>query len=215
MTRQEELAAEIAIKERELAELKSKLKASEERLASLCAESNRPASNKEKIALFRLLFRGREDVFPRRWENPKTGKSGYSPACSNEWDPERCEKNMRRGHRTGSACGRCAYKAFIPVSDREVADHLKGAQVIGVYPLLADDSCWFLAIDFDGDSWKEDVEAFGFTCKEVDLPVAIERSRSGNGATAIIRSYGCNSARCASSLARRKKTTVRRFPEQS
>jgi len=134
-----------------------------------------PSSPAEKIALFRSLFRRRVDVFPTHWSNPRTKKSGYSPACSNEWVSGLCEKPRVK-------CGDCPHLAFLPVTDRVVRDHLQGRHVIGVYPLLQDETCWFLAVDFDKDGWQSDVEAFRETCDELGIQAAVERSRSGNGA---------------------------------
>ena len=103
----------------------------------------------EKIALFRSLFRGREDVFPRRWDNPKTGKSGYSLACRNEWVRGVCEKPRIK-------CGECPNQAFIPVGGDMPRSHLTGKAAgstadftAGVYPMLPDETVWFLAADFD------------------------------------------------------------------
>ena len=141
-----------------------------------------PTSNAQKIALFRSLFRGREDVFARRWQNPKTERSGYSPACANEWEHGVCEKGIGAGRR--ATCGDCTNQAFLPITEHEIAGHLRGDHVIGVYPLLTDEACWFLAADFDQRSWQEDIGAFVETCKAQGVPVAIERSRSGNGAHA-------------------------------
>ena len=131
----------------------------------------------EKVTLFRSLFRGRDDVFPVLWTSSKTGRTGYSPACSNEWKPGVCEKPRVR-------CGECPNQAFVPVSDRVILDHLRGRHVAGVYPLLADETCWFLAADFDKAEWQSDVAAFRDACADAGLPVAVERSRSGNGAHA-------------------------------
>ena len=110
--------------------------------------------------MFRSLFRGRDDVFPRRWENAKTGKSGYSPACANEWEHGLCEKGRGLGAGRRASCGECPNQAFVPLSDEEVARHLRGDHVIGVYPLLPDETCWFLAADFDRRTWQEDVSAY-------------------------------------------------------
>lgn len=137
-----------------------------------------PQTPVEKVRLFQSLFRGRTDVFPTRFESKKTGKPGYSPACSNKWEPGVCAL------RTGGNCGECTNQAFNPVADQVVLDHLQGRHVMGVYPLLKDETCWFLAADFDKSSWKEDVAAFNETCSTVGVPVATERSRSGNGAHA-------------------------------
>jgi superfamily II DNA or RNA helicase len=134
-----------------------------------------PRTGAEKIRLFRTLFRGRTDVFPKRWENAKQGRSGYAPACANEWVRGVCEKPKVR-------CGECPNQAFIAVEDRVIADHLGGKHTAGVYPLLSDDTCWFIAVDFDEASWKDDVDAFVETCRGHALSPAVERSRSGNGA---------------------------------
>ena len=137
-----------------------------------------PRTSGEKVSLFRSLFRGRADVFPVRFMSKKTGRPGYAPACSNKWEPGVCLL------RSGGRCSDCVNQAFVPVSDQVVIDHLQGKHVIGVYPLLDDETCWFLAVDFDKSSWKEDFIAFAETCRSVGTPVAIERSRSGNGAHA-------------------------------
>ena len=134
----------------------------------------------EKIHIFRQLFRGREDVFPKRWENRKTGRSGYSPACSSEWVRGVCEKPKIK-------CTECPNQAFIKLSDDIIRKHLTGRNArhddytIGVYPLLTNETCWFLAVDFDKETWKTDISAFVETCKNKDVPAYIERSRSGNG----------------------------------
>ena len=140
----------------------------------------------EKIALFRSLFRGREDVFPRRWQNLKTGKSGYAPVCRNEWIRGVCEKPQVK-------CGECPNQAFVPVGDDVLRSHLAGRGfgnstdfTVGVYPTLPDETCWLLAADFDKKSWMLDVAAFRDTARAKGVPVAVERSRSGNGAHAWI-----------------------------
>lgn len=137
----------------------------------------------EKVALFRRLFAGRSDVFPLRWENQKTGKSGYAPACANEWVRGICGKPQVK-------CGECPNQAFVPVSDGTLDKHLRGGDgprsaanfVAGVYPMLSDETCWFLAADFDKESWAADALAMIETCKANGIPAALERSRSGNGA---------------------------------
>ncbi|MEO1610269.1 MAG: DEAD/DEAH box helicase family protein [Pseudomonadota bacterium] len=143
------------------------------------------SSAKDKIALFRRLFCGRTDVFPVRWENLKSGRSGYAPVCANEWVRGICGKPKVK-------CGDCQHQSFIAVSDKVIECHLRGedrirpngrggAFVAGVYPMLFDDTCTFLAVDFDNDNWSDDASAFLATCRELDLPAALERSRSGNG----------------------------------
>ncbi len=128
----------------------------------------------EKVVLFRRLFQGRTDVYPVRWQS-KAGKSGYSPACANEWRPGICEKPRIK-------CSDCGHRLLIPLSDQIIYDHLAGRHTIGVYPLLADDTCHFLAVDFDDADWREDAQAFRSSCTELGVPAALEISRSGNGA---------------------------------
>jgi len=129
----------------------------------------------EKVTLFLHLFRGRDDVYPKLWQNQKAGKKGYSPACANEWIRGVCEKPRVK-------CGECPNQAFLPVSADVILNHFQGRHVIGVYPMLKDETCWFLAADFDKTCWRDDVLAFTETCRRIDVPYATERSRSGNGA---------------------------------
>ena len=150
-------------------------------------------STAEKVALFRRLFRGRTDVYPIRWESKTTGKSGYAPACGNEWLAGVCEKPRIK-------CGECNNRLLIPLSDTVIYEHLAGKRTIGVYPLLADDTCHFLAADFDEASFREDAKAFYQSCHELGVPVALEISRSGNGAHAWIFFTGSVSARDARRL---------------
>ncbi|MCA9178468.1 MAG: DEAD/DEAH box helicase [Planctomycetales bacterium] len=134
----------------------------------------------DKIRLFRSLFRGREDVYPRRFESSRTGKAGYSPACAHEWAPGICEKPKVK-------CAACRHRKFLPVHDEAVRWHLSGVDhagapfVMGVYPMLLDETCWFLAMDFDKQDWPSDLTAVCDTCRQLQLPVAVERSRSGKG----------------------------------
>lgn len=85
----------------------------------------RPRTTGEKIALFRSLFRGREDVFPKRWENSKKGTAGYSPACANEWVHGICDKPRVK-------CGDCPNQAFLPVTDQVILEHMQGRFVAGL-----------------------------------------------------------------------------------
>lgn len=141
---------------------------------------NQQSSAEVKIRLFRSLFRGREDVYPRRFESRKTGKSGYAPACSNEWVRGICEKPKIK-------CAECQHRRFLPVTDDVIRWHLSGEDehrepfVAGVYPLCLDECCHFLAADFDKANWQEDAAAFLQTCQSFDLDAALERSRSGRG----------------------------------
>ncbi len=128
----------------------------------------------EKIAIFRRLFRGRIDVYPVRWKN-KAGKSGYAPACGNEWRTGVCEKPRIK-------CADCGNRLLLPVTDQVIYQHLAGKLTVGVYPLLADESCHFLAVDFDEADWQDDAKAFMQSCRELGVPAALEISRSGQGA---------------------------------
>ena len=150
-------------------------------------------STAEKVALFRRLFRGRTDVYPIRWESKTTGNSGYAPACGNEWLAGVCEKPRIK-------CGECNNRLLIPLSDQVIYEHLAGKRTVGVYPLLSDDTCHFLAADFDEAQWREDAKAFYLSCIELGVPVALEISRSGNGAHAWIFFTGSVSARDARRL---------------
>lgn len=152
---------DLAREEARLADLDRSLEEARDRIVSLRSEleaplgpprvplrlplvenRNAPQTPAEKVRLFRSLFRGRSDVFPTRFVSKKTGKPGYAPACSNKWEPGLCVL------KTGGRCGDCANQAFVHVSDQVIADHLRGRHVMGVYPLLDDETCWFLAADF-------------------------------------------------------------------
>ena len=141
---------------------------------------NQHSPAEAKIALFRSLFHGREDVYPRRFESRKTGRAGYSPACGNEWVQGICEKPRIK-------CSECPHQRFLPVTDDVIRWHLQGHDdhshdfVIGVYPMLLDETCFFLAADFDKTTWQDDVGALLETCRQMNLPAALERSRSGRG----------------------------------
>ena len=133
-----------------------------------------------KVALFRALFRARNDAYARRFENRRTGKSGYAPACANEWVRGICEKPRVK-------CAVCPHRRPLSLTDDVIRWHLSGSDpegkpfVAGVYPLLPDDSCVFLAVDFDKAGWREDASVFLETCRRAHLPAALERSRSGQG----------------------------------
>ncbi|MGA8988952.1 MAG: hypothetical protein WB500_00950, partial [Rhodoplanes sp.] len=190
----EQIRDRLAANEAERKELEAALRDLVSRCSAAAANYSSPtiadapgvmaaSSTAEKIALFRRLFAGRADVFPVRWENRKTAKSGYAPACANEWVKGICGKPQVK-------CGECPHQAFIPVTDGIIEKHLRGGEgargsggdfVAGVYPLLPDETCWFLAADFDEESWAADALAVLETCQAKGVPAALERSRSGNG----------------------------------
>src|SRR5712691_11311256 len=129
---------------------------------------------KKRIALFRSLFRGREDAYAQRWESAD-GRSGYAPAAIKDWkaiNKSRPEDRKKVDQKT---------RKFLPVSDAVIGHHLLGKETVGVYPLLPDETCWFLAADFDKKTWEYDSQAFLETCREMGVPAALERSRSGKG----------------------------------
>ena len=142
-------------------------------------ESAAPLSSSAKIDLFLSLFRCREDVYPRLWENPKTGMKGYSPVCRNEWFRGVCEKPRVK-------CSECVHQAFPPLDEAAAREHLTGKSVIGTYAIRGDNTCVFLAADFDGKGWNEDILAYRKAAMELGIDVAIERSRSGIGGHAWI-----------------------------
>jgi superfamily II DNA or RNA helicase len=131
----------------------------------------------EKVALFLSLFGARRSVYPKLWENPKAGKKGYSPACENEWRRGVCAKPKVK-------CSECRHQKFPPLDASAVEAHLRGAHTVGTYAIREDDSCIFLAADFDEDGWWEEAQAYGQVAANALVPVALERSRSGNGAHA-------------------------------
>lgn len=134
----------------------------------------RPLSPAEKIGIFMSLFRGRDDVYAKRWENPKKGTSGYAPVCLNEWHRGICVKPQGK-------CADCNNKQYAAPSEQVIEEHLRGNLVIGIYPMCLDETCYFLAMDFDERDWVKDITVLREVCREYDIPVAIERSRSGNG----------------------------------
>ena len=141
-------------------------------------------SAQEKVELFRSLFKGREDVFARRWYSKASGKGGYQPVCQNEWNRQLCDKRNFK-------CAECPNRLFAPMADNDIYRHLEGKDadgrdVIGLYVLNEDNTCNLLCTDFDDKNcehgYQEDVVAFVDVCKSWGIPCSIERSRSGNGA---------------------------------
>jgi hypothetical protein len=152
-------------------------------IASLPSETNR-LSLQEKVRLFQNLFKGREDVFAKRWYSNLTGQSGYQPVCEREWNRDYCDKRKYK-------CAECPNRQFASLTYEHVYNHLAGKDefgrdVIGLYPVLQDNTCCFLCTDFDDKNcehgYQNDVLAFVSVCKGWNVPCYIERSRSGNGA---------------------------------
>jgi superfamily II DNA or RNA helicase len=132
-----------------------------------------PNSAHEKLNLFKSLFKGREDVFAIRWE--KGNKSGYMPAY--HYDPY-----MYRLHKMkGGTFKTYKDKTYLPLTDQELLKHLQGEQLIGIYPLLQNNTSWFIAADFDKEKWADECRTFINVCKEQNIPAYLERSRSGKG----------------------------------
>ena len=162
-----------------LAELEQEKK----QLLALREQLQQPPSNtsdsplyspEQKIAIFRGLFRGRADIFANRWQN-KQGRSGYSVACNNEWVQGIC-------HKPRIKCQDCNHRQFTELNDEIIYRHLAGQQIVGLYPLMPDNTCYFLAADFDKGQWQDEVKAMSKACHNFEIPHAIEISRSGNGA---------------------------------
>ncbi|MEE1234602.1 MAG: helicase, partial [Bacteroidaceae bacterium] len=152
-------------------------------IASQPSETNR-LSLQEKVRLFQNLFKGREDVFAKRWYSNLTGQSGYQPVCEREWSRDYCDKRKYK-------CAECPNRQFASLTYEHVYNHLAGKDefgrdVIGLYPVLQDNTCCFLCTDFDDKNcehgYQNDVLAFVSVCKGWNVPCYIERSRSGNGA---------------------------------
>jgi superfamily II DNA or RNA helicase len=143
---------------------------------------NKLSPPEEKIKLFMSLFRGRTDVYAKRCYSKNYGSAYYIPACKNEWKAGLCNRPKVR-------CKLCKNRELSPLTEAVIDAHLRnkdenGAGIVGIYPLLPDETCLFLAVDFDEAEWQKDVSAFRLICIELHIPVAVERSRSGNGAHA-------------------------------
>lgn len=159
--------------EKENKELKEKIYGKIE-VKDLPKES-KDISNEEKVKIFMEVFKGRTDLYAKRWTSNKTGKSGYSPVCKNDFNVYKCDKPKVK-------CSECPFRELVPLTEDVILKHLKGEITIGIYPLLPGDICNFLAIDFDKKTYEKDVSAFCSICDELNIPIYVEKSRSGNGA---------------------------------
>ncbi len=135
---------------------------------------NSTSDSTSKIRLFMSLFKGRKDVYARRWENRNKGTSGYAPVCLNQWQPGVCSKPK-------IPCSKCKNKSYAVLDENAIEDHLRGNTVVGIYPMLPDETCCLLAMDFDQADWTKDVSAVREVCNEFEIALAVERSRSGVG----------------------------------
>ncbi|RLA16999.1 MAG: hypothetical protein DRQ62_15440 [Gammaproteobacteria bacterium] len=167
----------IKLRLQKLEEEKQQLIQRQNALNNLVAH-DKPEANQlgtdQKVQLFQSLFKGRTDIFANRWQNSK-GRSGYSVACHNEWLPGKCNKPKVK-------CSVCSHQHYKTLDEQVIYEHLKGKQVIGLYPLLENNGCYLLAADFDKTDWQAAVKAMAQACVEFNIPYAIEISRSGNGA---------------------------------
>ncbi|MGM0427876.1 MAG: TOTE conflict system archaeo-eukaryotic primase domain-containing protein [Thermodesulfobacteriota bacterium] len=181
---------------------------------------NNHSDSVSKVRLFMSLFKGRNDIYAKKWENKKKKTSGYSPVCLNEWQVGLCRKPK-------IPCSKCTNQWYEALDEGVIEDHLRGSIVAGIYPMLPDETCRFLAMDFDEAGWQYDVTTVREVCDEFDIPVAVERSQSGNGghlwfffesrlSAALARKFGA--ALLTLSMTRRNeihfKSYDRLFPSQ-
>jgi len=138
------------------------------------ADVNSTSDSPSKIRLFMSLFKGRDDAYAKRWENKNKGTSGYAPVCLNQWQPGICGKPK-------ISCSKCKHKSYSAIDENAIENHLRGKAVVGIYPMLPDETCCFLAMDFDEADWQKDISAVRDVCNEFMIPIAVERSRSGRG----------------------------------
>ncbi len=166
-----------------------------------------------KIRLFMSLFKGRDDVYAKRWENKNKGISGYSPVCLNQWQSGVCIKPK-------IPCSKCENKLYAALDEDVIESHLKGNIVVGIYPMLPDETCRFLAMDFDEADWQKDISVLRNVCTEFNIPFAVERSRSGKGghvwfffesrlSAALARKFGTALLTC--SMGRRHEIQFRSY----
>ncbi|RLV57737.1 DEAD/DEAH box helicase [Parashewanella curva] len=168
--------SELELIEQQLKDLEQEKQKLLTRKAKLLSQTSiQPSlSSRQKVELFLNLFKGRIDAHAFRWQNQQ-GRSGYSIACHNEWKQGICFKPKVK-------CMECKHQAFKHIDANTIHSHLIGKQIVGLYPLLVNNTCWLLAADFDKSDWQEAVTAFRTSCIKFDIPCYVERSRSGNGA---------------------------------
>lgn len=188
---EKEILEQISLKELEIKKLQSEIEELKNELVLLREKDNQQfseikkeeqqlLSREEKVKIFMSYFKGRDDVYPYLSINKNNPNiKYYTPACINEWKKGVCNKTM------GKKCKGCQYRQNKPLSKETVYKHMYENYPIGIYPLLENDTCYFLALDFDNkdadNDIKSEVLAFTKICDIYDIPFAIERSRSGKG----------------------------------
>lgn len=139
------------------------------------------SSTREKIGLFRSLFRGREDAYATAFLMNNT-RIGYSPVCANLWKQGLCRKGKVK-----RACDGCPNRKLVPLDDKALIRHFRGKDarfrdVAGLYPMTEKSGCFLLVADFDDEGWQEAASAYRTSCMSMGLSCSVERSRSGAGA---------------------------------
>lgn len=176
----EDISNLIKEKEEQIKKLQCEINVLKQKLIN---DSNKEKSTftlEQKLEIFMGYFKGRDDVYPYlsiNKNNPNV--KYYIPACVNEWKKGVCNKTM------GKLCKACQYRENKPISKDTIKNHIYDNNTIGIYPMLEDETCYFIAFDFDDkkdeNHVKEDVLAFAKICDDYNIPIAIERSRSGKG----------------------------------
>lgn len=171
----------IKVKELEIKKLQLEIDELKKQFNEITTNSSEDIlSREDSVKIFMNYFKGRNDVYPYLSidkNNPNI--KYYIPACTNEWKNGVCNKTM------GKKCKTCQYRENKPISKETIYKHMYGNYPIGIYPLLENDTCFFLSLDFDDKDSKKDIKsdvlAFASVCDKYEVPIAIERSRSGNG----------------------------------
>lgn len=144
----------------------------------------------EQLTLYRTLFRGRNDCYARYWE--KNGRFGYSPAYSLNW------QEFKQHQASGGTMRDFSDKTLLSITDETISKHIIGNHAIGIYPILDDNTSYFIAADFDGKEWQKDAQAYIDECTRLNLRTYLERSKSGNGGhvwTFFEKAYPCFKSR--------------------
>lgn len=171
----------IKVKESEIKKLQLEVDKLKKQFNEITTNSSEDISSREdSVKIFMDYFKGRNDIYPYLSidkNNPNI--KYYIPACANEWKNGVCNKTM------GKKCKTCQYRENKPITKDTIYKHMYGNYPIGIYPLLENDTCFFLSLDFDDKDSKKDIKsdvlAFASVCDKYEVPIAIERSRSGNG----------------------------------